>query len=967
MADFRTRHWGLPLLLAALALAVYARTLSRGVTLNSLPLVASLAGWDDTPATHQPLVWLATGWLRLLPARWIPAAANAFSGGCAAAVLLLLARSIQLLPQNRHLLGRQPGPVAGFNRWLPQFAAVIVCGLEANFWQEAVAATGEMVDLVVFAAAIWCVLEYARNRRPVWLYAALGLWGMGIVENVGMLLLLPFFATGVFWLRCPERIDWRFLARMAGLLAAGSSLFLVLPVANWLDNDTAWSLSHAGLASLKDFVRVGASYYGFFWSGRLDIGLLLASYFLLPLLPLLILIKQEAGFHESRMGRVERLAFTLVNGICLAFCLWVTLDPCFDSWVVVKRDTGIFLPLLALIYLNACATGYLMQFWLLVTTAAPEAKPAPEKPVLDPTRWPQWLRRSPRGLLLILPLLMAALLAAKNLPRIRQLNDQPLTGLADLALRSLPPAGGVMLTDDEELLLLFKAVQAEQTDRPPCLPVNVLTLGDPGYRQKLERDAPAGNPPAWLADVRGQTLDRLGVLQLLGHAVAADGVYQPHPGSGFYFELFYQQPAGALYAMKIRDARHPEAPPLTAEELAAGERFWDRVWQTQLAPLARARFGPPDWLDGWLKNWLYVDRNASAQTAYLAEHYSIALDNWGVLLQRQGRLAAAARRFQQALDLSYDNTAANVNLENNTILQAGGQLSLAGVDSAVGQFGSIHELSRTISECGNFDDPVVGYLYGCILQDEGFARQAVEQFERVQELVPAVTAPQLALADLYAGLHRDDRVTATVEKLRALNAARPDNPAEDLHLSMLEANSWFAQTNFNRGRSVLQTVLDRHPGDPRIPKLVLQTYLAFGDYTNALRLLDTQRAADTNNVTLMNNEAAILIQMGWPAQAIPLLDRVLSLTNFPLARLDRASAYLQTKDLARAEDDYVHLQGSSVNPAWISLGRARIAEQRGQTNRAVQFYREFLAVTPEDNQMARQIHAHLESYAPAGK
>src|ERR1039458_8437641 len=82
-----TRRSRIPLLVALGALVFYGVTLSRGVTINSLPLTAKIAGWDWLPSTGQPLLWLLTLPLRLLPAAWVPAGLNFFSATTAALTL----------------------------------------------------------------------------------------------------------------------------------------------------------------------------------------------------------------------------------------------------------------------------------------------------------------------------------------------------------------------------------------------------------------------------------------------------------------------------------------------------------------------------------------------------------------------------------------------------------------------------------------------------------------------------------------------------------------------------------------------------------------------------------------------------------------------------------------------------------------------------------------------------------------
>ena len=181
-----------PLQVALGALVLYGLTLSHGVTLNSLPLNAKIAGWDWRPMASHPLVWLLTLPLRLLPAAGLAVGINLFSVACATVTLGILARSMELLPWCRPL-----ATLKGWNARLPLLLAVTACGLEFNFWQAATTATGEMLDLLLLAAAIWCLLEYRVGKDARWLNASACIWGLGMAENWVMLLTLPLF-VGAF-------------------------------------------------------------------------------------------------------------------------------------------------------------------------------------------------------------------------------------------------------------------------------------------------------------------------------------------------------------------------------------------------------------------------------------------------------------------------------------------------------------------------------------------------------------------------------------------------------------------------------------------------------------------------------------------------------------------------------------------------------------------------------------------------
>src|ERR1035437_2689784 len=167
-----------PVQVALGALVLYGVTLSHGVTMNSLSLAAKVAGWDWTPMVGQPLLWLLTLPLHLLPAAGVIWSLNFSSAVLAALTLGLLARTIQLLPWDQPL--ENVSRLAGA---LPVLLACAVCGLEFSFWQEATATTGEMLDLLLLAVVLWLLLEYRVRRESRWLEAAALVWGLGMAEN----------------------------------------------------------------------------------------------------------------------------------------------------------------------------------------------------------------------------------------------------------------------------------------------------------------------------------------------------------------------------------------------------------------------------------------------------------------------------------------------------------------------------------------------------------------------------------------------------------------------------------------------------------------------------------------------------------------------------------------------------------------------------------------------------------------
>jgi len=182
-----------------------------------------------------------------------------------------------------------------------------------------------------------------------------------------------------------------------------------------------------------------------------------------------------------------------------------------------------------------------------------------------------------------------------------------------------------------------------------------------------------------------------------------------------------------------------------------------------------------------------------------------------------------------------------------------------------------------------------------------------------------------------------------------------------LLLAELVSCPLWAQTNAANARNALQSVWLRHPDDAQIAHHVLKAYLAFGDFTNALQLLNTRLSKSPDDVTDLNNQAAILFASGHPADAIPVLDHVLALTNLPTARFNRASARLASHDYAAAEADYHELEKSGMELGRANYGLAVIAESRHDTNQAIHYLRLCLTNTPIGTPFWRQVSVQLQA------
>jgi hypothetical protein len=178
-----------------------------------------------------------------LPGAWQVGGQNLFAAICASLTLALLARSVVLLPHDRtrdqRQLERSDYSLLTIRAaWLPPLLAALVCGLQLTFWESAVVETGPMLDLLLFAYALRCLLEYRIAERESWLLRLGLVYGLGIANNFAMIAFFPAFLAATIWIKGASFFRYRFCARMLLCLVAGLSLYLVLPALQSLSDLT---------------------------------------------------------------------------------------------------------------------------------------------------------------------------------------------------------------------------------------------------------------------------------------------------------------------------------------------------------------------------------------------------------------------------------------------------------------------------------------------------------------------------------------------------------------------------------------------------------------------------------------------------------------------------------------------------------------------------------------------------------
>jgi hypothetical protein len=467
-----------------------------------------------------------------LPPAQIPIALNVFSAACAALTLGLLARSVALLPHDRTDAQRKRERsdfsfLTTGSAWLPPVLAVLVCGLQMTFWQNATNYTGEMFDLLLFAFVIWSLLEYRLDEREGRLFLASFVYGAGMANNWAMVGFFPVFMAAIVWIRGLSFFHLRFLQRMmlCGLL--GMTLFLLLPLLTVISGKvpmTFWETLKAGLVphysvlKLYFFCCLHPSQYFEF------LALLLA--YLIPVFVMAIRWKASFGDHSQMGMALTSFLFHLVCATFWGFCVWMAFDPPFSP-----RHIGFGTPYLTLYYLGALSIGYFSGYFLLIFGKDPSSRlPLPKPPAA----------RFLNFLVVVSVWVFAAAaitgLIYRNVPQIRAANDDTFQKYASFVEENLPRSGGVLLSDDPYHLFFVQAALARDGRAKDFLPLDTQSLNWPAYHRFLHDKFPQKWPDLVSAkEVRLKLVNPVGLIGVLTTLAKSNELYYLHPSLRLLF------------------------------------------------------------------------------------------------------------------------------------------------------------------------------------------------------------------------------------------------------------------------------------------------------------------------------------------------------------------------------------------------------------------------------------------------
>lgn len=955
------RFGRLPWLIALGALLLYAITLNHWVTMGSVMTVAKVTGWDWhptwldwRPTTFAPLYTLLTSPIRLFPAGMQAVALNAFSAVCAALTLGLLARSVALLPHDRSRDQRlrdldSSGVLTGFRTVVPQILAVLVCGLQQTFWEDATTANTEILDLLGFSALIWCLLEYRLSKEESWLTRFALIYGVAMTNNWALIGFAPFFLVAVIWMKGLEFFRWGFVGKLAAWFAPGLLLYLVLPIAGSVaDGGGFWHILRLELSSQK--------------TNLLFVPRWMPIIFSLPTLIALGFIGVRWPSFQgdlSAMGAaIGNFGFRLLHLLLFIPSLWFFLDIKYSP-----RSLTEVIHFLTFYYMAAISVGYFAGYFLFVLTTEPMAV---------------WARRAPLARFaayVSLAILGAASvvapvwLAYKNAPRIQTVNRNYLKDYAVSLAQALPAKGAVILSDDHARLMLVKAAFQElgkSTADNVFVETDSMAYGQYlGYLAKLSQ--PAQNAIGTVSNLP-PVIDSLSSLRLLSLFKTKSNlsIYYLHPSFGFFFEHFYTRPRGLVFELSMYSTNQFEPPALTEPEIRDNLAIWKKLQSDYLAAIPKAAKRAADAeAIGW-----YCSRSANV---------------WGVELQKANHLKEAADFFTLAVQLNPQNHLAKINQAFNRNLQEKNTQSIDSSELITDAKRQYRSMEGVLNAEGTADEPEMQYRIGQSFAAGGNLRQAYLLFQRRLALRPGDFEAQLAIAKTYTDMGMPDKAIACVREAEP----KASTPADKAELYRIEALSMVIKGNWDDAEALLLSALKQSPQDERRIGLLVEYYRVAGvtllreqktdkanqQFKKALNAVDSllavvksgNRTDSTDESDVLLKKAELQTQLADYPGAISTLTVLLQRKpDSPTFLFNRALAFLKSKKYPEAKQDYIKLAKAvpSKVPA-VYYGLGEVAFQTNDRKEAIKNFRAFLELVPADAEEHKQIAERLASLEAA--
>ena len=860
---------------------LYLLTLHSWISFASLPAVSDVGGWSDRPQFEAPLLYLLTLPLWVLPASVVPVAMNALAALFGALTLALLVRSVTLLPHDRTKEQRQREQSAHsllslHSNWVPALFAALVCGLQLSFWQHATAGTGEMLNVLLFAFVIRCVLEYRIDHKTRWLTRAVLVYAIGITNNWGMVGFLPLFGVALLWTARMRLFQEGLPLKLALNGLAGFALYLLLPLAAVIfgSGESFTDVLMANLGRQKSFL-------GSLFSQRLMV-MVMASTAIMPLL--LVSIRWPATFGDTNAAAsaITTGLLRLVHFLFLAVCVYVAFDHVVSPRKLVNlpQITGIGAPFLTFYYLGALSIGYFLGYLLLLSG----------KEELRRWRKPSELAKAlNRGLhigLQIAALAVIAVLAWRNFGTVVDNNKNDVASTyAKWLAANLPEGKAILLTDNDmtSQSQLLRAELARSGAGAQTLLVQTHQLTSPDYQMRLaKRDSAWPELPGEVAS--SKHVDVFLILDRLQTINASTPIYYLHPSFGYFLEQFYLKPEKGVFRLMSYPAGTDslDKPSLTSEQITDSETLAKEILEqfdtvaAQSEHLWKKKFLDSLIITGWLSrnlNHRGVDlaRNKQPKAPKAAEKLFLAACEV-YEGSRNGNAIAQAnlRQVNPMSDYEFDEKLDQL-IEANELIDANGDGELTD-----------KEIDYALRTYGPVDEPQACFQLGRDFAEKTEIRQAYHELTRAAELTTTFPDPVFFIADMFVSYGLSEKAKFFIERLAAMNEANPFDSDQQIKLIRLKAGLMLASSGPVETEKYLLDQLKPHINS--IPGLhtMLEFHLDHDQNEKALTLLDNwlkNHPNDLNTLNTLKDKGHLLSRLKRYDEAVKVFESALPQAN----------------------------------------------------------------------------------------
>lgn len=931
----------LPWLVGLGALLLYLATMNKWVTLGSVGVVAQTSGWQWIPDLGRPLLFVVLAPFRLLPANILPLALNLFNAGLAALVLTLLARSIAILPHDRtadqrELEDDENALFSGRFAWLPPVLAAVGLGLSITFWESATAITGDMLDLLVFAYVIRCLLEFRIDGHHPWIYRAAFLYALGMTNNWALVGLAPLFLIAILWVKGLGFFNLQFLLRLFlwGLL--GLTLYLLMPFLQSqadIGQIPFWT-------SLKEQLRgqkatLGAI-YGFFKDNYRVV--VIAATSVVPLFFIALKWKSSFGDNSPTGIFITKCVFHIVHALFLGVCLLVLFSP---PWSPRQILPGV--PFLAHYYLGALVVGYCAGYFLLVCSPAFGSR-SRLHPLLRALGY--LVRGATLALLLIVPLA----LLARNLNQISLTNARLLDASMERTAAAFPAGPLMIISDDARQLAIMRAHLAKTGRAQDALffDTQAGTYIDYHLAQKSSQK---GWPETFTTTTNRGQIRPIYLIGFLMEQLQKRSLVYLQPTFGYYLERFELNPRGLAYPLSLAPTNSFRDTPPTAANVAANEKFWSEFDRDLLPELQKALLDEDAPVTPRLKQFLYAklhlteERNFTAEA--LARQYARASTYWAVQMQKLGQWEAAAKHLARALALAPKSVAAEMNAEFNATHQAGKPAPAAISKSVEDRFGRYNDWNSVIGDCGPFDDPRFTFEQARVFLKGGLYRQAYNNFIRATELEPTALTPQLWLADVNIQLGQPAEALRIIGDIRARAGAFGVGSTNESQLIRIEAAAKFRSGDKQGARALLENALANANATDELRLAATQLYLQYGLFAEAVAQFDLALAKNPADVLSQANRGYASLQLNRIPEACESLSRAIELDpSNNVVRMNRAIALFRAGRYDESRADYLELLANAPDAYQVHFGLGELDLAKKDKTGALTHFESYLKFAP---------------------